>query len=160
MFFNNRVNRMRNVILLLCVSAFLTGCTTRKEIHYLTPQEAMKYPVVMIANCDITCGRSKILKGTIYIVKEVGGYKFKITSGSLLKNTALMLEKKTELPDDALLIKLQEDDKSGFIVYPNGQFVYDNYYYFGFDDFGKLYTNTNQKCTFNAKSPFILKDNR
>lgn len=151
---------IKKISLLLFLVCLLTGCSTSKELRFLTPQEAKKYPVVMIANTDIKYARTKILKGTIFIVKEVGGYKYKITSNSLLRNVALMLEKKTVLPDDALFIKLQEEDRLGFVVYPDGQFVYDNYYYFIFDDFGKLQTSTNQKCTFNAEPPFILKNNR
>lgn len=138
----------------------LLSCGSQK-IQYLSPQEAKKYPVVMIANCDITCGRSKkIVEGTIFIVKEIGGHKFKITTNNLYANTALMFSKRKILPDDALFIKLQEEYNSGFVVYPNGQFVYDNYFWFWFDNFKKLSTLTNQKCTFNKKHPFILKDNR
>ena len=149
---------MRNIIVLVFIYALLTGCSTGK-VHYLTPQEAKEYPVVMIANCDIKCGGSKIVKGTIFIVKEVGGYKYKIGSNEVLSNSVMMFEKKKKLPEDALFIKLQEDYKWGYIVYPNGQFVYDNYYSFGFH-FGKLQTITNQKCIYNEEPPFILKDNR
>jgi len=150
---------MRNIIVLIFISTLLTGCGARK-VHYLTPQEAKEYPVVMIANCDIECRDTKIVKGTIFIVKELGGYKYQIFSNDVYRNTFLMLQKKKKLPDDALFIKLQEKDKFGYIVYPNGKFVYDNYFFFGFNPYRKLITTTGQKCTYNAKSPFILKDNR
>ncbi len=149
---------MRNIIVFVFISALLTGCSPK--FHYLTPQEAMKYPVVMIANSNIECRDVKIIKGTIFIVKELGGYKYKIYSNSLLRNYVLMLEKKKQLPDDALFIKLQEKYDWGFIVYPNGQFVYDNYFNFIFSGSGKLQTATGQKCTYNGNSPFTLKNNR
>jgi len=154
---------MRNLIVLIFISILLTGCGSAKDIRYLTPQEAMKYPVVMIANSDIDCGRrnTKIVKGTIFIVKEVGDYKYKIVSNdNLYRNIGLMFQKKNKLPEDALFIKLQEDLDTGFIVYPNGEFVYNNYFTFGFDSNGKLYTTLGQKCTFHEEPPFTLKDNR
>jgi len=149
---------MRNVIILVFISTLLTACSTK--FRYLTPQEAKEYPVVMIANCDIDCGKLKIIKGTIFIVKEVGGYKYKIGSDDMYENLILMAGKRHKLPDDALFIKLQEKYKWGYIVYPNGQFVYDNYYSFAFNDFRRLTTTVDQKCTYNGKTPFILKDNR
>lgn len=145
-------------LVLVFISALLTGCSPK--FRYLTPQEAKEYPVVMIANCDIDFGKLKIIKGTIFIVKEVGGYKYKIGSEDMYRSIALMAGKRHKLPDNALFIKLQEKYKWGYIVYPNGQFVYDNYYSFGFNDFGKLWTLEDQKCNYNEEPPFILKENR
>lgn len=146
------------VLVLVIISALLTGCSPK--FRYLTPQEAKKYPVVMIANSDIECRDVKIIKGTIFIVKELGGYKYKMYSNdNILRNYVLILEKKKQLPDEALFIKLQEKYNWGFVVYPNGQFVYDNYFTFQFNS-KKLNTATGQKCIYNGNPPFILKNNR
>ena len=150
---------MKNIIVLVFASIIIVGCGSG-QIRYLTPQEAKEYPVVMIANCDIHYNSSKIAKGTIFVVKEIGGEKFKITHyDDVLKNSALMFDKKKELPEDALFIKLQENYNWGYIVYPNGQFVYENYFFFMYAN-GKLSTKPDQKCTYNDDPPFILKDNR
>jgi len=153
---------IKKVVIVLILVFSLTGCSTKKEPRYLTQKEAQQYPVVMIADSDINCAHSKISKGTIFIVKEIGGHEYKIASNSLFEDLYSMSTGANQhtLPADALFIKLQEDYKAGFVVYPNGQFVYDNYSLFGYDDFGKLYTWKNAGCTFNGESPFILKDNR
>jgi len=153
---------IKNLTILFLLTFGLTGCSTKKEIRYLTQEEAQQYPVVMIANCDISCANFKINKGTIFIVKEIGGYEYKITGKGLLEDMSSMLTGANEhkFPADALFIKLQEDYTAGFIVYPNGQFVYDNYLFFGYDDLGRLTTWDNVECTFDGEYPFILKDNR
>lgn len=148
---------MKHVVAYVFISIILVGCGS--TVHYLTPAEAMKYPVVMIANTDINYGKKRIVKGTIFIVKEVGGYKYKIWTNNLYKDTGRMLGKKRILPKDALFIKLQEDNHEGFIVYPNGEFVYDNYHEFTFNQ-GKFHTFVDQKCTYAKTPPFILKKNR
>lgn len=148
---------MKKVLVFVFISIILVGCKT--TVHYLTPEEAMKYPVVMIANTDINYGKKKIVKGTIFIVNEVGGYKYKIWTNNLYMDTGRMLAKSKTLPKDALFIKLQEDSYQGFIVYPTGEFVYDNYYEFTFNK-GKFHTFVDQECTYNKIPPFILKKNR
>lgn len=111
----------------------------------------MEYPVVMIANSDIKFGRTKTVKDTIFIVKEVGEHKHKVFITMSLVDTVLGFGKRLKLPDEALLLILQEDDERSFIVYPNGQFEFYDYYYFGFNSITGIFnTTTNQKCTFNA----------
>jgi len=148
------------IVLLLVFT--LTGCSAKKEIRYLTQEEAQQYPVVMIADCDISCTNFTINKGTIFIVKEIGGYEYKIAGKGLLEDLSSMSTGANEhkFPADALFIKLQEDYTAGFIVYPNGQFVYDNYYFFGYDDLGSLTTWDNVECKFTGENPFRLQDNR
>ena len=148
---------MKNTVAFVFITIFLAGCGS--TVHYLTPEEAMKYPVVMIANTDINLDKKRIVKGTIFIVKEVGGYKYKIWTNDLYKDTGRMLAKNKTLPKDALFIKLQEDEHQGFIVYPNGEFVYDNYHEFMYNR-GKFHTYTNKECTYTKSPPFILKKNR
>jgi hypothetical protein len=153
---------IKKITMILLLAVCLAGCSTKKEVRYLTQEEALQYPVVMVANCDISCSTFRFSKGTIFIVKKIGGHEYKMASNSLLEDLYSMTTGANHhtLPADALFIKLQEDYKAGFVVYPNGQFVYDNYSLFGYDHFGKLYTWKNAGCTFHGKAPFILQDNR
>ena len=153
---------IKNLTLVLLLAFGLTGCSAKKEIRYLTQAEAQQYPVVMIANCDISCTNFKINKGTIFIVKEIGGYEYKITGKGLLEDLYSMSTGANEhkFPADALFIKLQEDYTAGFIVYPNGQFVYDNFQFFGYGDRGNMTTWDNVECTFAGEYPFRLQENR
>ena len=153
---------IKNLTLVLLLAFGLTGCSAKKEIRYLTQEEAQQYPVVMIANCDISCTIFKINKGTIFIVKEIGGYEYKIAGKSLLEDMYSMSTGANEhkFPADALFIKLQEDYTAGFIVYPNGQFVYDNFQFFGYGDRGNMTTWDNVECTFAGEYPFRLQENR
>ncbi len=146
---------------LLLVFAF-TGCSAKKEIRYLTQAEAQQYPVVMIANCDISCTNFKINKGTIFIVKEIGGYEYKIAGNDLLEDLYSMSTGANEhrFPADALFIKLQEDYTAGFIVYPNVKFGYEKYFDVGYNDAGANWWMTPGECTFTCEYPFRLQDNQ
>lgn len=153
---------IKKLTIVLLLAFALTGCSTKKEIRYLTHEEAQQYPAVMIANGDIRCTTFTINKGTIFIVKEIGGSEYKIAGNGLFEDMYSMVTGTNEhiFPADALFIKLQEDYKAGFIVYPNGKFVYDNYSFFGQDDFGKMTTWDTVECTCNGEYPFKLQDNR
>ncbi len=120
--------RLKLTILLGAFIMLLSGCSV-KEVHVkgLKQEEAKNYPFLMVSNTDIVCntGRLKLItqKDTIFKPNDLSEVKFySTTEGKLIR-----------FPKNSIFLKSYSDTLSsvgisiGYLVYPDGQFVYDNY---------------------------------
>jgi len=105
-----------------------SGCSIQ-EVHVksLTTEEASKYSLTMEANTDIVCltGRLRLItpKNTVFKPNDLANQMFySREKGEMIK-----------FPKDSLFLEIWNggnfavSTSIGYLVYPNGQFVYDNY---------------------------------
>jgi len=133
-----------SILFLLLI--FLSGCSI-KEVHVksLTAEEASKESLLMIANTDIECLSARIkmiiAKGTIFKAYDLSN----ITYYSREK------DKLIDFPKESIYLKSWESDNKqmtlGYLIYPNGQFVFENY---------KVVLITGFKSGFNSGVPSQL----
>ncbi len=157
---------LKKFLLILSIALF-AGCSSKSIARGASPDQVAQLPVVMVANTDITCVYTYIKKGTIFSIKEIGGIEYKIQSNAgLLGDTLNMFSggNTYTFADNVLLLpgksNLKESVNSGYIVYPNGKFAYDDYYAAGYNPTGDNWWLVKGSCEFDGEFPFTLKDNR
>lgn len=154
------------------MALLLSGCGPQL-VKGLSPQMIEQQAVVMIANSDMMCGtpngRVSVSKGTAFSVKVMQGIEYRTPSGAgLAGETANMITggERFTFQENTLLLKWDDTmdtgtrGGSGFVVYPNGTFVYQDYVVAVFNTFNGDWWMLPGTCSFNADSPFEVKDRR
>ncbi|MGE0739107.1 hypothetical protein [Sulfurimonas sp.] len=133
------------MLIAACIAAIISGCTSK---HMGMSAESLKnYPSRMVAQSDIDCNGAFIPKGAVFGVEEIGGMEVYDKE-----------DKAHKLPPEALLLREYNlGMTSGFVVYPNGNFVYQNYFFI-MDVFmnGKFRFVFEGECKYSSEKPFKL----
>lgn len=163
---------MKNIyfcLMSLLLLLLLSGCSSKRVLTGLSPDEIRKQPAVMIANCDIYCKNLKVESGAVFSIEEIGGHEYHIHSPSILSTLADMVANTNTytFPEKVLLLAWPHDGDdtylngdAGFIVYPNGKFAYEKYFAVGYNNAGGNWWLTPGECTFTCEYPFRLQDNQ
>lgn len=145
---------MKKVLISSSLLAFFvfTGCTPTPSIMYsenLSIKEINEYETKMIAQSEIVCNKLITPKDTIMGVLDMKGQKCTLTE-----------DDPKECPKNSLLAKIKMEDAvftMGFLVYPDGQFVYENYSTVVYitDKWHMIPTD----CKYSNPTPFKIMDN-
>ncbi len=153
------------LVLSLMTIIFLSGCSvTEVKVKSLTNEQASKESLLIVANTDIECigGGAKLIvaKDTILKPYDLAGKTYYSKEESKLVN----------FPDESIYLELWKINDHlghrslGYLIYPNGQFVYENYQIVlitGFDGTAgipsQLYTS---ECKYKGKIVFTSKKNK
>lgn len=132
------------MLIAACIVAIISGCTSK---HMGMSAESLKnYSSRMIAQSDIDCNGKFIPKGAVFGVEEIGGMEVADRSGEINK-----------LPPTALLLREYNPGMTtGFVVYPNGEFVYQNHSYVMDLSEGRLRFIGQGECKYSSGKPFKL----
>lgn len=149
---------------LVLISLLFSGCSTR-IMQGASPDLIPQLSSAMVANSDITCGPNFIKKGTIFTIEEIGGAQYKTHSSPLnpfgiyvdLVINYTFAENVLFLPAAS---NLKESASSGFLVYPNGKFAYEDYFGAAYNPAGSNWWLLDGTCAFTGEFPFDLKDYR
>ena len=117
--------KLRFIVLAMLMTTLFLGCGKEIVVKGLSEVEASKYSFVLQANTNIVCGGITVSKGTIFRPNSLDGQKF------LSRETSRFVD----FPKESIYLELWNDGNNasgknlgqGFLVYPNGQFVFDNY---------------------------------
>lgn len=153
------------------LAMLFSGCGFTSIYSGLSIKESKEYPLVMIANSDITCSDGTISliykKGAIFGTHDISSDTYIGVSGTTMIDSA----KREIFPKSSLFLSALKEESAfvfGNAVYPNGQFV--------FDGGGRIQHNgqynkendklnfmwivqTNFICKHESKTPFTPKRN-
>ncbi|QSZ40797.1 hypothetical protein GJV85_01260 [Sulfurimonas aquatica] len=105
---------------------FFSGCAYK--IVGLTSEEVKLHSIVMVAESEILCSLSGsdfiVNKGDIFGVEKIEGKKYVQYD---MKTFSILDDDYMIFPKETLYMKLSNEDPIGFVVYPNGEFVYGYY---------------------------------
>lgn len=103
------------IISIFALSVSFSGCST--TVRSLSVEEYNEYDVKMTPIVDLMCSNIYVDKGTVLGVSDMTG------------QTCVIYGKEDVCPKDSLILLDPDTKDRGFLVYPDGKFVYANYPY-------------------------------
>lgn len=152
------------VTMIIGLSVFFSGCGGVYTFQGLEPSKQKDYQLLMKANEDITCNYQIVKKGTVFGAFDVS--KIPVITMGIGGTGYETFENAIMIHEDR--IKTAHDNKLGFVVYPNGQLVFKEFWY------GRVLANNsiagggrtelfmfnNIKCSSKANPPFSPVENK
>lgn len=166
-------------VLVLVLGMLFSGCTRKVDIplHGISNEQAKAIPSVMVTQSDIKCIVSvhpqvdhviTVTKGTQFATYVIEGkrYKTKSTNGLVFSMIADAMKDSNTFQENALFVTdnhavllagVGTTGTYGFMVYPNGDFIFKDMLLANAHSDGETFEIANdQKCEYQSDTPFKL----
>ncbi len=141
------MKKIVNLILVALIGLLFAGCGAI-SVHGISKAEIDKHPLIMTANEDIRCGLYDIKKGVLFGAENASKLKYNLIG----KGTSVY-----QFPNNTIFLRISSLSgvDSGFMVYPNGEFVFDNYNVFMMDK-DNTFLAIDNLCNYKSKKPLSV----
>jgi len=129
---------------LIILGIIFSGCAGKQTLYGLKQNELHKFASKMYLPGDLTCAYITFVKGSVFGAKNLEGEPANINGRDFVfpKNSILLVN------------KYRKEYSYGFLVYPNGKFVYENYPIVVWNGLRQKWLISHNRCKYATDTPF------